>query len=184
MRNGRSTGLILMALAIAAFLGSTSERLPAETFFPALALFAVGALQFMRSNRVALTAAEQRVHEKLHPTIREDRSALARAQRPAQRRGAVLDAINGDAPPSAAARTARASSRNGIPSAAPQPGGLEVERVETPAGEFEITSDVSYPVELQRGEALADSLRKLNQLRVQGILTEEEFAIAKARLLG
>ena len=47
-----------------------------------------------------------------------------------------------------------------------------------------MTPDVSFPVEVQRGDALADQLLKLNKLLTQGILTEQEYAIAKAKLLG
>lgn len=135
-----------------------------------------------------ILAADRRTHEELHPTIREDRSGLARAERQAHRRGgapdALPDALHGDAPPAMGPRPASAGGFMRATAASAHRGGLAVERVEPPAGELEATSDVSFPLELQRGEALADPLRKLNPLRVQGILTEEEFAIAKARLLG
>ena len=47
-----------------------------------------------------------------------------------------------------------------------------------------VTTDVSFPVEVQTGDALADQLKKLNTLMAQGVLTEEEYAVAKAKLLG
>jgi hypothetical protein len=50
--------------------------------------------------------------------------------------------------------------------------------------DFVVGTDVSFPVEVQRGDALADQLRKLNLLLEQGVLTEEEYAVAKAKLLG
>ena len=50
-------------------------------------------------------------------------------------------------------------------------------------GDFEVATDVSFPVEVQTGDALADQLKKLNQLMAQGVLTEEEYAVAKAKLL-
>ena len=50
--------------------------------------------------------------------------------------------------------------------------------------DFVVTTDVSFPVEVQQGDALADQLQKLNQLLSQGVLTEEEYAVAKAKLLG
>jgi hypothetical protein len=46
-----------------------------------------------------------------------------------------------------------------------------------------VATDVSFPVEIQSGDALADPLRKLNQLLEPGVLTEEEYAVAKAKLL-
>ncbi len=167
MQDGRSTGLILMALAVAAFLGSTSEVLPPVTFFPALALFAVGGARFFTSSRAAIAEAEQRTQAKLHPVIRENRSAQASAERMAMRRGTALNELNA-----------------GLPAASKLSASRQVIELDQSAGELVVLPDVSFPVEVQRGDALADQLRKLNQLLTQGILTEQEYAIAKARLLG
>ncbi len=49
---------------------------------------------------------------------------------------------------------------------------------------FVVATDVSFPVEVQSADALADPLRKLIQLLEQGVLTAEEYAVAKAKLLG
>jgi hypothetical protein len=174
MSGGRSTGFILMALAVAAFLGSTSEVLPPATFFPALALFGIGAVKFLKSSREALAEAEQRIQEKLHPVIRENRAVQAGAERRAQRRGATLNQLNAPAAPAAAAAFTQAGRRQAGPEA------LELE---LPEEDLVVNPDVSFPVEVQRGDALADQLRKLNQLLTQGILTEQEYAIAKAKLL-
>ncbi|MFO0688877.1 MAG: SHOCT domain-containing protein [Myxococcota bacterium] len=186
MQGGRSTGLILMGLAVAAFLGSTSEMLPPATFFPALALFAIGGVKFFQSSRAALVAADRETQARLHPTIRENRSALAEAERRAQRRGAALSSLNAES-----AGTARAAARPGVvgpakrvPAREADPNLAEIELLDVQEEELQITPDVSFPIELQRGDALADQLRKLNQLLTQGILTEEEYAIAKAKLLG
>lgn len=173
MSGGKSTGFILMALAVAAFLGSTSEVLPPVTFFPALALFGIGAVQFLKSSREALTEAERRTHEKLHPVIRENRSVQAGAERRAMRRGATLNELN--APASAASAFPPVGRRRQT-----APEALELDSEEA---ELVVNPDVSFPVEVQRGDALADQLRKLNQLLTQGILTEEEYAIAKAKIL-
>lgn len=184
---GRSTGVILMGLAVAAFLGSTAEKLPPATFFPALALFAIGAVQFFKSTREALAEADRETRARLQPTIRENRSALAEAERRAQRRGAVLSSLNAEAPALArpaprAAVAGRAPA--GRPDQAPAPDVPEIELLDVQEEDLQITPDVSFPIEVQRGDALADQLRKLNQLLTQGILTEEEYAIAKAKLLG
>jgi hypothetical protein len=160
---------------VAAFLGSTSEALPPATFFPALALFGIGAVKFLKSSREALAEAERRTQEKLHPVIRENRSTQATAERMAQRRGAALNELNAALPPRTAP-TARATRGQPMP-AAP----IDLDPSE---GDLVVTQDVSFPVEVQRGDALADQLRKLNLLLTQGILTEEEYAIAKAKLLG
>lgn len=173
MDGARTTGAILMALAIAAFLGSTAEMLPAITFFPALALFAMGAIRFLVANHAALEAAEQRTHAKLHPTIVQDRAATARAERIASRQGVALQSLNAESakagPVTPAARRAAVE---------------EIDLVDACDDEdIVISQDVSFPVEVQRGDALADQLRKLNQLLTQGALSEQEYALAKAKLL-
>jgi len=171
MSVGKSTGFILMALAVAAFLGSTAEVLPPATFFPALALFGIGAFKFLKSSRVALAEAERRTQEKLHPVIRENRSIQAGAERRAMRRGAALNELNTAMPAAASAKASR------------RPAAPEALDLGPDDGELIVNADVSFPVEVQRGDALADQLRKLNQLLTQGILTEQEYAIAKAKLL-
>lgn len=50
--------------------------------------------------------------------------------------------------------------------------------------DFVVATNVSFPIEIQSGDALADPLRKPSQLVEQGVLTEEESAVAKAKRLG
>lgn len=172
----RMTGVLLMAISIVAFLGTTSDRLPSETFFPALVLFAVGAVKFMRSNHEALEMAERRAHRKVNPVIRENRHAQGLAARQAARRGEMTSSINASDPATQSGRDVSV----GKPTSEP-PWSVEVEES---ASDFVVDTDVSFPVEVQRGDALADQLSKLNRLLGQGVLTEEEYAIAKAKLLG
>jgi len=47
-----------------------------------------------------------------------------------------------------------------------------------------VATDVSFPIEIQSGDALADPLRKPSQLVEQGVLTEAESAVPKAQRLG
>jgi len=172
MSDPRMTGLALMAIATSAFVGTTSNSLPPVTFFPALALFCTGAWKFLRSNHHALEEAEKRAHKAVNPVIRENRHASAHAERQAQRRGETLNSLasdeNANAPDPEAA--SRLSQRDEID-------------FEAAPGEFQVETDVSFPVEVQSGEALADQLRKLNSLLEQGILTAEEYAVAKTKLL-
>ena len=174
MSDPRMTGLMLMGLAIAAFLGSTSEMLPPVTFFPALAVFVLGAIKFMKANSKELEKAERRVQRRVNPTIRENHQAQAHAERLAARRGSALSGINDDEQDAEAA--ARLAS-----GATPAVDAIELGQDDT---ELVVTTDVSFPVEVQTGDALADQLNKLNQLMSQGVLTEEEYAVAKAKLLG
>lgn len=178
MSESRTTGLMLMGVAIAAFLGTTSEMLPAAVFFPALALFAIGAWKFVRTNSEALAKAEKRVERRLNPTIRENRHAQAQAERDASRQGQALGSLAAEER-QAAELAARAAS--GAMGQSAQRPALEIEEEDS---NFVVTTDVSFPVEVQSGDALADQLRKLNELMSQGVLTEEEYAIAKAKLLG
>ncbi len=84
---GRAMGLLWMGIAVAAFLGTTSETLPAAVFFPALLLFGFGAFQFMKSNSEALAEADRRTQERLRPVIHDERAAANAAERRAMRRG-------------------------------------------------------------------------------------------------
>ena len=95
MFDPRTTGLALMTVSTAAFVGTTSNMLPSMTFFPALVLFAVGALKFLRKNREALDVAEKRTHRALNPVIRENKHAQAHAERQAARQGVALSHSGG-----------------------------------------------------------------------------------------
>jgi hypothetical protein len=170
MSDPRMTGLALMAISTAAFVGTTSNSLPPITFFPALVLFVTGAIQFVRTNHIALEKGEKRVHHRVNPVIREDKHVGAHAERQAARRGAVLNqstAENNNANAVASQSTSR----------------REFIEVDQPGSEFVVETDVSFPAEIQSGNALADQLGKLNQLLEQGVLTAEEYAVAKTKLL-
>jgi hypothetical protein len=49
--------------------------------------------------------------------------------------------------------------------------------------ELVVSADVSFPLEVQAGDTTLEQLGKLNQMLDQQMLTEEEFEIAKAKLL-
>ena len=170
MSDPRMTGLALMAISTAALVGTTSNSLPPATFFPALALFVAGAIQFVRTNHVVLGKAEKRAHSAANPVIRENRHVGAHAERQAARRGAGLNHSG-----------AEDSNANAIASQSASRG--ESIEVDQPGSEFVVETDVSFPVEIQSGNALADQLGKLNQLLEQGVLTAEEYSVAKTKLL-
>ncbi len=170
MADPRVAGLMLMGVSIAAFMGTTRGDLPPLTFFPALMLFGLGAIKFLRTNRKAMGAAEEKARQRLNPVIRENRHAEAHAERQANRRGAGLQGIN------ALMDDLRAPAATSLSDL----GTIEFDETEET---LELGSDVSYPVELQEGDALADQLRKLSSLLSQGVLSPKEYAVAKSKLL-
>lgn len=175
MSDPRVSGLALMGIAIAAFLGSTAQMLPSVTFFPALATFVLGAIRFLRANSVEVAKAEKRIERRMNPTLRSNQHAHAHAERMAAKRGSALSSFNEDGF-DAEARMASGK----MPSQLPSAGAIEIGEADE---DLVVTTDVSFPVEVQTGDALADQLKKLNQLMTQGVLTEEEYAVAKAKLL-
>lgn len=177
MSDPRLTGLTLMGLAVAAFLGTTTEDLPAVTFFPALALFGIGAIKFLKSNSEAMARAEKQIERRVNPVIRENVHAQAQAERAAARRGGALNALSQDDAERAAALASGRAPEQAVRADAIELGGEDADE------DLVVTTDVSFPVEVQQGDALADQLRKLNTLMAQGVLTEEEYAVAKAKLL-
>ena len=62
---------------------------------------------------------------------------------------------------------------------------LEVEDTDAVGSgtEFKVSSDVSFPLEIQERTSLAEQLDRLHRLQEEGIITAEEFAAAKAKLL-
>lgn len=175
MADSRMTGLALMAVSVAAFVGTTSEVLPSQTFFPALGLFGLGAIKFIRTNHVALEKAEKRAHRAINPIIRENRHAQHHAERQAARQGQALTHLG-------ASDVDGGSNRDRAPNDIPNAPLGEIEIGEL-TQEFVVGTDVSFPLEVQSGDALADQLQKLNQLLEQGVLTAEEYAVAKTKLL-
>ena len=82
----RTTDLILMAISIAMLLGTVSGTLPAEALLPALAFFAVGALELIRSHSDRLISERYGPHAPSHPPRDDRRSAMPRT--PARELGA------------------------------------------------------------------------------------------------
>ena len=50
--------------------------------------------------------------------------------------------------------------------------------------QLDVPADVSFLIEIRRGDAPADRLDKLDRLLEQRVLTEEEYALAKTKLSG
>ena len=179
--HSRSRGLSLLALGTLVFAGTTNHLLPAVAFWPALLVCAIGVVLFMKGNRVAMEQAEKRTHQTLHPPVRSE-AAERFAERQVQLDGRVLEELGQRETRGMAAQSTEAN----------QVGEDEIvlyevndENAEAGGGDgnFVVTTDVSFPLEVQQQTSLADQLQKLQQLRRDEIITPEEFAIAKAKLL-
>ena len=177
MSDPRIMDLLIMLVASLAFVATTTETLPAATFFPALVLFAIGAFKFLKSNSTEMARAERRIERRVNPALRQNQFAQQYAERLATMNGNPL-IDRGEARAEESERQARVASGRPTPSTQAEP--IEIDELEN---EFVVTPDVSFPVEVQTGDALVDELRKLNRLMSQGVLTEEEYAIAKSKLL-
>ena len=179
MSNPRSKGLALILLGALILGGNTLDMLPREAFWAGLFTYPFGAYLFLKGSRTARERAEQRIARKLTPRL-----ANAPGQEHARRQARHV--VRPHAPRPLHAPPDPIATR---PSAAQGEGDelllSELERVEpTDGGHFQVTSDVSYPTALQDPGRLADQLEKLGKLQQQGIITKEELAIAKAKLLG
>jgi hypothetical protein len=160
MNQSRATGLALIATGALVFLGTTDQMLPAETFFPGLAACVLGFIVFMKANRAALQESEARKPRRPSSANKGGDSA---AEMPGndERMRSELDR----------AAAAGAANTAGSP-AAEQPGDRDGEGA----------TRVSSPLESQTQSSLVDQLAKLRRLADDGIISEEEFAVAKAKL--
>jgi len=188
MTHPRAMGLFLMGLAIVSLAGNTyDDALPAEVFLAGLALGPLGLLIYMRGSRAATQAAEIRTKRALQPRIRNDRAEAYATQQ------ALNPVSTRSAPPRAEATPDRPTVRGALELADhdPQAGGASDESAEDPFAEvaafdevaFDVTEDVSFPVEIQEAGRVAEQLERLQRLLREGIITEAEFDVAKAKLL-
>lgn len=181
--NSRSTGLALMALAAAVFAGTNAQLLPALAFFPALIASLLGLVVFMKANRAATEEAEARTRRALNPTIR-NKTMEKYAARQEETDGRVLQALGDREERRVAAEAAHVEQQVDRDELVL----YEVDNSKDADAEkddegFVVTTDVSFPVEVQEQRSLADQLQKLERLRREGIINDDEFAIAKAKLL-
>ncbi|MCZ6462812.1 MAG: hypothetical protein O7A09_00620 [Proteobacteria bacterium] len=164
MARSRSRGLGLMLIGALCFLGTTAEVLPIESFWAGVAASLVGCIVFMKGNRAATQRAERRRARALNPVIRNE--AMERhAEQQARRRQAGLRARP---EPMAAATPAR------DPLAMDELVLYEVDdadgRVDEANPGFKVTTDVSFPIEVQEHDSLAEQLEKLKRLQQGGVI--------------
>lgn len=179
----RAHGLVLFGLGLGVFAGTTNQVLPAVAFWPALLVSCFGAFVFMKANHDAMEEAETRARKAVEPTLRNETMERFAAQQ-AGTDGNVLASIGEREVRGVAARQAQPEQvqsdelvlyevDDAVPGAKRQDKGAE----------FVVTTDVSFPLEIQEQGALADQLEKLKKLQDDGIISADEFATAKAKLL-
>lgn len=180
----RSTGLLLLTLGAGLFAGTTLQLLPVEAFLAGVGCSAVGLLVFMKANRTASQAAEKRHARALHPDIRRRQGAAFAERQPRRMEDLGAASLGGRTRNAAQAATVEALSP-------PDELLLSDLSIEADSGdssdedeEFKISQDVSFPVEVQEHDSIADKLEKLRRLHDEHIITDEEFLTAKAKVLG
>jgi hypothetical protein len=151
------------------------DVLPAEAFWVGLISYPIGGYLFFMGSREAIQKAERRTSSALRPRISNE-AGEAYAEQQVQRLA--------QAPPSIQERV-RAHAAQIEQVVEDEIVLYEVDDDEAMGSEdsFRISSDVSFPLEIQEQTSLAEQLDKLNRLREEGVINAQEFAAAKAKLL-
>jgi hypothetical protein len=182
----RAHGLVLFCVGIGVFAGTTNQLLPAVAFWPAMLLSCSGAFVFMKTNRVAMEEAEERARNAVKSKV---------SNKAAQRFAQQQDGTDGKLLAAMGEREVRGVAAQSAPPKQVKDDELVLCEVDSAAAQgatadssdddsFVVTEDVSFPLEIQEQGALADQIQKLKRLQEDGIISVDEFAIAKAKLLG
>ncbi|MBW2726533.1 MAG: SHOCT domain-containing protein [Deltaproteobacteria bacterium] len=194
MKEPRKIGLALIFLGVVILLGNTTEALPPEAFFAGVVLYPIGGYLFFKGSREAIQQAEARAAR-----IRAPRLKNETAEKFAGRQKSNIEA-NGSV-------DAQVHATAGAPESPTQPANDDItDRLQGNTGpmppesnavstsgvaaseatnsDFNVSPDVSFPVEVQQHDSLADQIMKLQKLKEGGIISDEEMAVAKAKLLG
>ena len=180
LSHARTQGLVLMAMGMLVFAGTNAQMLPAVAFWPASLVCCIGIVVFIKGNRVA-SEVGRGAHSPgpQSDDSQRDPRALRRPAGPNRRPTSFRSWTSAKSEQrrpcrftqARSARTRSCSTRWTTP------------RKRRGDGEFVVTTDVSFPIEVQEQDSLAEQLQKLQRLKEQDIITADEFAIAKAKLL-
>ena len=179
MSNPRTTGLALLLIGVLVLVGNTLDVLPPEAFWAGMLTYPIGGYLFFMGSRRALQRAERRTARRLNP-----KPANSPGQEHARRRADHV--VKPHAARSVADDLPEVEAEPAAPLATPNDLVLNEIEVSDEGDEddFHVATDVSHPVELQDRSSLGDELAKLSKLHEQGVISAEELAIAKAKLLG
>lgn len=161
MTNGRILAALLLLAGAVCYGGMIIERLPLGFFFVGTACYVVAGVLFWiaRPSAPVAVAAPRAV-----PTPPPPAPTV-------EMRVPELDLDE---------RDARAVDRD--PGARPSRAALEPPAVDDE--DFDASSAISLPVEIQDERKISDQLDKLRRLLESGHLTQDEYQVAKQKLLG
>jgi hypothetical protein len=192
MRNRRILSLVLLLVGGLSHGGYISETLGAPFFFVGMGCFVMALVLFISSgSRAEATASPEPVPvaEPELPPPPPSRVTYQEPIRPHSERVVEIDPgpIDRDGPAKGEIELTEVNDLQAIEGAE-----LETEEVDLGEGDdfeekgdpdFQVTSDISLPVELQNELSLSDQLDRLKRLFDSGGLTEEEYHRAKSKLL-
>ncbi len=187
MNNPRFTGLLLLLTGVLTLMGNTMDVLPPQAFWAGLLTYPIGGYLFFMGSRHAIDRAETRHARAVNPRLGnkpgEAHAALQARSAPNP------NAAPQPEPPSEPASESRIVESLRRPAQAPasepvDSDPLAFHELDPEESEAGFDTDVSFPLEIQERRSLADQLEKLSKLQEQGIISAEEYAVAKAKLLG
>jgi hypothetical protein len=178
----RLRGLLLIATGALVFAGTNAQRLPAESFFPAVIVCGLGVVLFVRGNRAVAEVERKRIQRGRDPGLR-NRTAEQYASRQASVDGHVLASLAEREARRVTSETLRPVEVDADEIVLVEVSGATASTDEADGPGFVVSTDVSFPVEIQESRSLAEQIQKLQRLREDGVITAEEFSIAKAKLL-
>ncbi|HIG68785.1 MAG TPA: hypothetical protein EYG46_20410 [Myxococcales bacterium] len=180
MNEPRKLGLALILLGVIVLRGNTTEALPPEGFFAGLFLYPVGGDLFFKGSRQAINRTEVRV-----ATLRAPKLKNESAERFAQQQRSTLDAHG-----SVEARIRKRKQKAPDANRDSKFSRSSDERLLLDADSFKdeedssVSSYVSFALEVQEHDSLADQIMKLQKLGEDGIISDDEIAVAKSKRLG
>ena len=181
MGNPRSTGLLLLAIGILTLIGNTMDILPPQAFWAGLLTYPIGGYLFFKGSREAIERAEVRHARALNPTLRNEQAEAYAQQQRAQVVNPHATEHHRPARHAAAPTTVPTHANDELVLYEVDEGG---ESADEEDGGFQVTTDVSFPLEVQEQRSLAEQLERLQRLHEEGVIDAEELAVAKAKLLG
>lgn len=195
MKNPRFTGLLLLLTGVLVLMGNTLDVLPPAAFWAGLLTYPIGGYLFFMGSREALERVEKRATRAMSSRVSSDPGqAFAKLQersqpphsarpkagesdpQPVEPESRIVESLR--AKP--AAKEAGPAEQDSPVAAEP----LALHDLQEEDTGSETAPDASFPVEVQEPQSLADQIQKLDKLQRQGVISAEEYAVAKAKLRG